>query len=146
MKMMADNEAMMPRGVIEYVEQYHMPPSYANLTRKVKWERFFRGEGLGKEIYSCIIGNVPGWAKEDDSSLAGRISSIYQATSDFYHQTSMRINETSTVQILEKSTLVSQVMTAITCIAKHCNITIEKSSPDSSDDKAKDNTTRANNS
>jgi hypothetical protein len=119
-KLSIENSLLAPRAVIEFVEIFVIAKAYnISGSREQKWEAFFRDTDIGRNILRCVSEENPLWEK-DPKRLAGRVKSIYSYSSDYYHQTSLEIQETKRLEVSGK--LLKQTLNFINCVAKNCEL------------------------
>ena len=65
------------RALIEYVENFVIPPNKPNqtITRRDKWTTFFTTDSRGQAAYSCIVRANPIWSK-GEQNIAERLTSF----------------------------------------------------------------------
>jgi hypothetical protein len=128
-RMMTRNMAMNPRAIIDYAERCVMPSSYAGMSQKSKWEKFFREVDVGKGLASALVlntslfgGSSAHWS-DDPASLADRIERMHNFVVYPIYEGSWK--RKTCEEELEESRVLCETMIAVACIAEHCGVMIQ---------------------
>ncbi len=110
------------RALIEYVENFVIPPNKPNqtITRRDKWTTFFTTDFRGQAAYSCIVRANPMWFT-GEQKIAERLASAYQFQSDAHHATAYDIHSGIDF-VVKRGAMTAQLYNMAECLNSALNL------------------------